>query len=252
MRTQDRTAAAQRRLPRLAGLWFSGALTLTGCVKMEQTLTLSPDGGGRLEARYRIREAALRTLPSPSDTGSRAVEAPIQFDPDLIRENFAEYEAHGVRLVTVETRVDAGFRFLRLVLDFDHLEGISRTPFFVRSELSLRRVGEGRVQFRQSRSPPVPGVADPLRLSDPLADPAVRDQLRGLHITLTVEVPGAILTANTKAVRARAADWVFDLDRDPEAARRLDQALLLIEFDGTGLQTVPEFGRQYLRLLDTP
>jgi hypothetical protein len=218
---------------------------------MEQTLVIHPDGSGTLHAHYRVRESTLATFAPPVQPG---LAPAFDFDPETIRRDFAAYEADGVRVVEADSRLQDGIRELELRLAFRDLAGLGRTPFFARSEISLRRDTDGRVVFRQSRRAPAPGEGLPLDLSDPDADAALREQLRGLRVLLRVVVPGPIRETNATQHKGNAAAWLYDLDQDPEAARRLDKALLLIAFDGQGLDALPESGRRFLRLPvpDTP
>lgn len=219
---------------------------------MEQTLVIRPDGSGALHARYRVAESTLKAFSPQLPSGQGRLEPSVDVDPETLRRDFAEYEEHGVRVVDADSRVEGGIREVNLSLSFQDLAGLSRTPFFARAEISLRRAADGRVTFRQSRRPSAPGEPSPLDLSDPHADAALQAWLEGLRAVLKVVVPGPILDTNATESDRHEARWVFDLNQDPDAARRLDQALLLIEFDGRDLKSLPDFGRQFLRMPAPP
>jgi hypothetical protein len=55
-----------------------------------------------------------------------------------------------------------------------------------------------------------------------------------------VKTPGRILETNAQEKSERQAGWTFDLERDPEALQKVQEASLRIVFEGKGLD-IPAF-----------
>ncbi len=213
--------------------------SLVGCVQLEQTLVIQPDGSGTFTMEYAVPETMLAEA---DPTGA------FRFDEQAIREDLASYRSQGVQLESARTTIKDGWQEVRLVLTFDSLEGLTRTAFFERSSVSLRRNDQGNVVFRQTTRPSAEFGTMPFDLSDPDADRILKDRMKGFRAVLRVGVPGKILETNADQHRDRAAAWVYDFASDPLAPQRLQQAYLRVVFDGTQLSELPEFGRQHIRL----
>ena len=64
--------------------------------------------------------------------------------------------------------------------------------------------------------------------------------MHGFKAAIRVKTPGRILETNAPEKSERQAGWIFDLELDPEALRKVQEASLRIVFEGKGLE-IPAF-----------
>lgn len=204
----------------------SALVVSTGCIRVEQTLSLEPGGSGRFFVQYSIpldvlaefeaqeQEAALARGDSPP--------LPLAFNEDQIREDFKEYEPLGITLEQVSVRDVDGRKIVSLSFRFKTLQALAHTEFLSDRQILLRRLEDGSMEFAQV-APPIPPQAPEYQI-------ALQEMLAGFRAELTVEVPSVILESNADRVEDRRAIWVFDMSSDPDALRRAQQLNLRVRF----------------------
>ena len=203
---------------------------LLGCVRVEQTITLNPDGSGVLAVQYGMALETVADLEARLKADSENGEAPpslLSFDENQVREDFKELEPQGILLQDIRTWASDGFKYMRLSVRFSSLDALSKTEFLSDRNFVLRRTPENDYELRQT-SPPV----DPAQAE---AQAMMSGLLAGFRAELAVELPGPIIEANADAREGRRAVWVFDLEKDPHALSRAQQMDLRVVFSGAGL-----------------
>jgi len=234
----------------LPSLRVAGALALallTGCIHVEQILTLKPDGSGELHVTYgmskddiaQMQEMSKGAMAEEGVSNDVAAASPFDFNEADIREDFKAYEEHGVTLNSVRTEESNNWKFVYLDIGFKSLAGLSRTDFVSDRTISLAKTAEGRYVFRQAAS----GAQDKAAregVDQESIDTMMAGMMKGFHATMTVRTPGKILKTNAGQSDEQSATWDFDLEKDPQALQRAQKLDMQVEFDGTGIE-IPEF-----------
>jgi hypothetical protein len=64
--------------------------------------------------------------------------------------------------------------------------------------------------------------------------------MKGFRAVIRVKTPGKILQTNAPEKDERSATWTYDVEKDPQALKKVQQASMQIVFAGEGLK-IPEF-----------
>ena len=228
-----------------SGAILALALAGAGCIRVEQTLTLNADGTGIIDLTYGMREEQIGPLQETArsllagEAGADAEAMPFDFSDADVRRDFKEFEADGVFLDSVQTTTREGWRFRRLVIRFKSLAALARTGFLADRHVSLTRDARGNYSFVQS-SNGGNGTGAFSALAAMPADGGFQEVLDGFRAVIRVRTPGRILRTNSPERSDRTAAWTFDLEQDPDALEKAQQAAMQIVFDGSGL-SIPEF-----------
>lgn len=217
------------------------ACALCGCLEVERTITLNPDGSGTVYISYGIKPADLADLKEVmrrqlAEEGLDPEQAATPFDLDEqeVREGFEDYREDGIRLLDLKREEANGRRYLRVTIAFESLEGLSHTEFLSDGDLRLERTPEGHYAFSQS------GPQGDAAAEFEGAQQMMEELMKGFRATVRVVVPGPILESNADRVDGRSAEWAFDVARDPKALERAQKLDMRVVFGGEGL-SIPEF-----------
>lgn len=229
------------------------ALLASGCVKVEQTLTLDKDGSGTLDMRYGMSEqtiAQLEAMEQMAETmgqepgGDPAGETPFDFDEAQVREEFEANRPDGVELLSLNSETVDGWKYMNMQLAFDDMAALRETAFFSDGELTLTKNAEGNYVLSQSTGAASAMPETPIGEGEG-AEAAMMQQMAGMfagmRIVTNVVAPTAVLDSNASEVDGRRASWIFDVDEDPTVLAKLQQMDLRMVFDGKGVD-IPEFG----------
>jgi hypothetical protein len=220
-----RRAASSRWLTLLATLPL---LLLGGCLDYSEVLTLTPDGGGRLEAEVTIDLGLMRRL-------SLALGEELE-DEGLASpshdEVLAALSVEGVTVRELRVEDQAGQTRIHLAVDFADLAALHRIDGFgARRRLELYDHGDGQVLLVSSFDPreviPLPEEAERWAQRGGLAPHAARaleevllELRRSVRLRSELRLPGPILASNGHLDAAGpavdAAAWAVDERRDPE------------------------------------
>ena len=220
--------------------------TLTGCVKVEQTLTLNADGSGVIDLTYGMSEDTVSGLHEMAKSvleetnGSGAASAPFDFSDEDIRQDFKEYEPDGVTLESVRTEAREGWTFRHLVIRFRDLAGLARTGFLADRNFSLSRDAQGNCVLVQSTAGNGNVSEQVSALGGPEMESAMNSLMKGFRAVIRVKTPGKILETNAPEKSDCSATWTFDLEKDPEALEKVQQTSMRIVFEGKGVR-IPDF-----------
>ena len=198
-------------------------LTLAGCLKVSQTLTLNRDGSGTLDVRYRVGESSLtRTGNEQRMPGRRGGDEAIG-DPRAarVRDEFERHKPEGIKLASIAMERVDGWDYVHLEILFDDLRALRRTSVFRDAQLLVSRDAAGNYVLLQREGDPAGARAEtlgPLALvtGDGGSESRVRAEdathspaLVGVKIVNAVVVPTPIVDSNATVVDGNRATWVL-------------------------------------------
>ena len=223
------------------------AVAISGCIKIDQTMTLNKDGSGELDIRYGMSEQAIAQLKAMEEMGEAMGEGggvemdadtPFDFDFDeaKVREEFEAQAIDGVDLLSATSETVDGWRYMAMKLSFDSLAALKQTDFFDDNELSLTRDAEGNYVLTQRASdadaPAIGQGAD-----DEMTDQMLQQMaamFAGMRIASRVVVPTEIIETNATEVDGRMAAWIFDIDENPAVMKELESLNMRVVFSSKG------------------
>jgi hypothetical protein len=234
-----------RRLTRLA--WGLSLVLLYGCIKVDETLTVAPDGSGTLEMVYGMSEQTIAqmeamrrmaqqmSLPkgSAEQSGRGSADTGLEFDPEALRQEFKRHESQGVHLESAATEIRNGWRFTHIKVHFELLQGLLDTGIYKERNLSLVKRPDGNYMLAlterhgRDKHTRTAGKAQ--------MEQVVATMLAGFHVATTVIVPGDILETNAHHHVGRSATWEYDINKDKAAFIRMGEEHPYLIFDGRDL-----------------
>jgi hypothetical protein len=238
----------QPAMSRLAWLWVALFATLGGCLELEQTVVLAPDGSGKQTLKLALRESTLDQITRTSaaaDLGAAANPKAL-FDKDLVGR---ELVAAGLSLSHHAAKQEGGKRSVELAATFGSFAILQKSPLCGSAatwELvagpkpgtaKLTLYPQGKAAWVEARR-----KADAMQQElDPVATDFFQKQraaLAGLDLTLRFQLPGDVLvwTANMTQTGARevtARVTAEQIKTPQELVRRLAPRFEVI-FDTTG------------------
>jgi hypothetical protein len=225
----------------------------SGCVKLEQTLTIEKDGSGEMEIEYSITDQALTQLTAmfnlEKELALAAGEEPPEVDPndltrlmldpdeDAIRAHFRSYRAKGISFEDLEVDMREGRKHLKMKILFKNLATLAQADFFADHGFSLSRTSEGNYLFE--RVPPDADGEPPPRITDQETERELTPLLGGFSASYSVKVPGRIIRTNAPRKSLYSAEWAFTFSDDPNAFADFHFKPLGLLFDGENLD-LPE------------
>lgn len=237
MRTEYKGGA--HPVKRIHGLVVLWALCLAGCLQVEETITLLPDGSGTLELSYAVPAATAEELESAfADEGANGSSGGegggLNFDEAAIREEFKELESFGVTLESVSSGKTADWETMRMKVRFTSLDGLARTPLMSDRAMTLKKERGGSYILRQTSATAAAAGGTP-GADDPEMEQMIRDMMKGFKVAVRINTPGKVLDTSAPEHDNGSASWVFDLDQDPKALEKLAGLDMWIRFDGSAL-----------------
>ncbi len=228
-------------------LLLTVAVAISGCIKLDQTMTLNKDGSGELDIRYGMSEQAIAQLKAMEQMGDAmgegdgvGMEADTPFDFDFdeakVREEFEAQAIDGVELLSATSETVDGWRYMTMKLSFESLAALKQTDFFDDSELSLTQDAEGNYVLTQR-----PSDEDASAVGQD-ADVEMTDQMlqqmaamfAGMRILNRVVVPTEIIETNATEIDGRTAAWIFDIDENPAVIKELEHLNMRVVFSSEG------------------
>lgn len=224
------------------------ALGATGCLEMEQTVTLGADGSGRQSVVLTLADATIAELQKVSRGAQLGVALDVAavFDGDLVG---AELRQAGLELVRHTTRPARGRRTVDLEASFPDFARLQRSPLCgtgVEWVLAAGpRSGTAKLTlYPQGKSAWTEARAKAEKL-DASTDPVAADffrkrqqSLAGLDVVVRLRVPGDVLvwTRNLEKTGDRevTARITAEQLRTPEDLIRWLAPRFEVIFDATG------------------
>ena len=221
---------------------------ITGCVKVDQTLTLQPDGSGTLDLMYGLSEqtiaqmkAMTQSMIAESATNPGSVAMNFDYTEDEVRKDFEAYAPYGVSLDSMNMEVRDGWKYRTLKIRFKTLDGLAKTPWFSDRLFSLSKNEEGNYVLVRAAGDGSTDMAPPPE-SDPNTGEMLAGMMKGFRAVMRVNVPGPIIESNAENTSGNTAEWIFDLEKDAQALEKAQSSTMTMSFGGQGL-SIPEFKR---------
>ncbi len=226
-------------------LVWAVAVLATGCVQLEQDLTLKADGSGSVRFAYAVPEAeqtltqqAARELLKQTLALGNHTRLPQDMSDAELKKQFEGFAQQGVKLEQLATERKPGCTIRRGVISFKTLAGLARTLLTERT-VALTRDARGNFQLLEQPGGGQTVASRLVTVAGEDANPLVADLFKGFRATLRVTAPGRILESNATQVEGASALWRFDGDRDARAVARLLQQPIRLSFEGRGLALTP-------------
>ena len=181
----------------------------SGCVHLEQTIQIKPNGAARFTYHYSVAEDTLETIAA----GHRTIEGwqGGQPGPGLTDLNWLfnaaaaerHFAGHGIKLKRHRTYTKGGRRHVELALSATDVGRALDSGKF--GEFSLTRTETGEFRFHAHLvAEPEPQELTPEQLN------RLRALCDDLWLSFSVEVPTRILETTATRVDGKRATWVFD------------------------------------------
>jgi hypothetical protein len=182
---------------------LASCLPLSGCLEVEHTVRLAPDGSGSQSVRLELREATLaelQRLAPAAQLGAAANPAAI-FDRAVVEQDlraaglelasFAATKAPGKRCVQLEARFPNFAALQKSPLAGNHAEWqLERGPRPETAKLTLYPQGKAAWTEARAKADAMPAQADPVAAE---FFRKRQQQLDGLDICVRFQLPGDVL-----------------------------------------------------------
>ena len=221
------------------------ALLASGCIKLNQTLTINPDASGALDVNYSISEDAVvqaraalklkQQMTMESDRGpadamdSQMSRAFLNPSEDEIKREVAKYAKNGLKLDSLKVTTKDSWRTVKMRLSFKDLGSIAKADFFADIGFSVFRNSAGDYVLQREASGHNAYLLSPdmMKLLTPT--------MTGFNVVINVAVPGKILKTNAHRTSGNTATWSYNFDRAPDAMSALQSQQFTIVFEGKGV-----------------
>lgn len=233
---------AMYRYPPAFGCLLAAAALASGCLRVDQHLTLNADGSGHLEARYSVREEQLAGIRAAAERsgdqpGVPAVTNPaalLRFSEEQIRSAFKDNAARGIRLDQVALSASNGWQSVEVDVHFRDLATLAQSELLGDASMSLTKSPAGTWVLEQA---PIlrHQVAGDLANDHAALDGAMAALLRDVRARVRITVPGDILSTTADRHALRTAAWTIEPGSDAKAWQRARGEALRVEFSGSGL-----------------
>jgi hypothetical protein len=223
--------------------WIIGLaalVALTGCIKMDQDITLKKDGSGNVKFMYGMSEQTINQMKAMSQMGAEEgveVESDddFEFDEKKVRAKFEEYKDQGITLKSVKSETKDGWKYMHIDFDFQDIAKLNEAGVAGDSPINIAKNSEGNYVVTSKMGGGDMGMED----ADAEQMKAMLPMLAGMRIALKVTTPTKIISTTAPVKTENSAEWVYDADTDPDSILKMGQTKMEIVFDGTGV-TIPE------------
>jgi hypothetical protein len=221
------------------------AVLVSGCIKLEQTLTIKADGSGVLDVNYSISEdavvqarAALKLKQQMTMESDRGAADPmdnqlsqvfLRPSEDEIKREIAKYAKNGLKLDSLKVTTKDGWRTVKMRVSFKDLGSIAKADFYADAGFSISRNSAGNYTMQREASGHNAYLLSPdmMLLLKPI--------MTGFNVVINVAVPGKILQTNAHRTTGNTATWSYNFDRAPDALSALQNQQFTIVFEGKGV-----------------
>lgn len=219
---------------------LAALVALTGCIKMEQDITLNKDGSGSFKLMYAMSEQTINQMKAMAQMGAEeGVEVEsnddLEFDEEKVRAKFEGYKDQGITLKSAKSETKDGWKYMRIAGDFQDIAKLTEAEVMGDGSFSISKNAEGNYVISSKMGGEDMGMED----ADAEQMKAMLPMLAGLRMSLKVTTPTKIISTTAPAKTDNSAEWVFDADTDPESILKMGQTRMEIVFDGEGV-TIPE------------
>lgn len=233
-----------RRIP--VFIVMVGLLSVTGCIKIDTTLTLNNEGGGTLRAMYGMPGFLVRQLevtrqwtqqldlasgktnaaPPPS------LDIPMIYDETVLKGRFKRMEADGITLDALRTKEQGGWNYVEFTLKFSRLDALMKQSMFRECGVQFKRQDDENCRLSISL-PPTGFSASQGGVSAPDTIAKITPFLNGMRVIVRIDLPGDIRNSTATMSDSRRATWEWDFDKDARVVDSLSQDKMVVVFRGS-------------------
>ncbi len=216
-------------------------IALSGCLKMEQDITLNKDGSGNVKFVYGMSEQTIKQMEamkemskSMAEEGAEAEDDnDFEFDVDKVKEGFKEMEAQGITLNSATTTKKDGWEYMNIDFDFKDVSKLDDTPVFENVSIIKNADGNYVITSKMDNNDMGGGDAGAEQMK------AMLPMLSGMRIAIKINTPNPIVSTTATIKTKNSAEWVFDVDKDPDSFLNMSKTNMEVVFGGSGC-TIPE------------
>lgn len=222
-------------------VWLMSGLLiffLGGCLKMEQEVTLNKDGSGKVDLMYAMSEQTVQQMKALAEMakqqgGEGASEQNFpEFDEARVKEKYAALKDKGITLKSVKAEKKGGWQYMYVTADFKDISRVKDMDEFKDSSLTITKDADGNYVIDS-------GMSRQEGMDNPEQMKAMLPMLAGMRIKMKFNTPGKIIETTAPIKGNKSAEWVFDVDKDPDTFMKMSKSEMKIVFDGKGC-TIPE------------
>lgn len=217
-------------------------IALTGCIKMEQDITLNKDGSGNVKFVYGMSEQTISQMKAMQEMSKSMGEEggepadednPFKFDEDEVKREFEAMKDQGITLNSVKTTKKDGWQYMNIDFDFKDVSKLDDTPVFENVSIIKNADGNYVITSKMDNNNMGGGDAGAEQMK------AMLPMLSGMRISIKINTPNAIISTTAPIKDKNSAEWVFDVDEDPDSFLNMSKTNMEVVFDGKGC-TIPE------------
>ena len=229
-------------------LWLAGltiVFLISGCLKMEQEITLNKDGSGRIKIVYGMSEQTISQMKAMAEMAKQMApeegelttpkDELFQFDAAKIKEEFKGLKEKGITLKSVKTEKKDGWQYIDMVVAFKDISKLEDIPEMGNSPLTITKDAQGNYVISSGMSDDKMGAG----MQNPEQMKAMLPMFQGMRVSMKINTPTNIIETNAPIKGKKSAQWVIDVDKDPDSLTKLSGMSMKIVFDGKGC-TIPE------------
>ncbi|MEA1928288.1 MAG: hypothetical protein U9N73_08770 [Candidatus Auribacterota bacterium] len=218
------------------------AIALSGCIKMEQDITLNKDGSGNVKFVYGMSEQTIKQMEAMKEMSKsmaeEGAEAPeddnqFEFDEDEVRKEFEAMKEQGITLNSVKSTKKDGWQYMNIDFDFKDVSKLDDTPVFENVSIIKNAEGNYVITSLMDNDKMGGGEAEKEQMK------AMLPMLSGMRIAIKINTPNAIISTTAPIKSKDSAEWVFDVDKDPDSILNMSSTKMEVVFDGAGC-IIPE------------
>lgn len=222
-------------------------LALSGCIKMDQDITLNKDGSGNAKIMLAMSQQTIQQFEAMAAMSEQMAEgqegeaqeedSPLDmFKSEKVKKEFEELKDQGITLNSVNVEDKEGWKYVYIDFDFEDIGKLQSTDMFEDQPVTITRREDGNYVITAKMSKSEMGAGGEQNKEQMKA---MLPMFKGLRIAMKFNTPGDIISTTAPIKEARSAQWVFDVDKDPDSFLEMDQTKMEIVFDGAGC-TIPE------------
>jgi len=237
------------------------AVLVSGCLKLDETLSIHEDGSAAIDLSYAISEQAVNQMKtllkvrsqmavlSGEESQARNDHSELFLNPieQNIRREIQKYEKFGVRIERLKVQAHDNWRQVDLKISCRNLAEMAKTDLFSQYGFSLSKDSDGNYTFFRDRENS--NEASSANLPDAETLKMMTPVLQGFKAVFRINTPGKILKTNAHVTDPYNALWAFDFDRSPDAIVALQDQQFSAVFEGKDKDgqkfSLPNLSRRY-------
>jgi hypothetical protein len=224
------------------------AIILSGCLKMEQTLTVNEDGSADMKMSYAMQETTIAQMEAMNKMSQQMAEQmgeeaesdndSFEFNEEAVRSQYEKLEPAGIKLKSVNSEVRDGWKYIHVEFTADSLSALGESEAMEGSNFSLTRNVDGNYVLVLNNESGQGMGGDSEDMTPEMKDMMMQSMLpmmKGMRIEVNVVVPTEVIESNATQTDGNKVSWVYDVDKDPSFITEMDKMSMRVVFNGDGL-----------------